>query len=300
MLAGCARTPDLGPWAEQTAEIQSSVAEEHAAIISKFIDISNLSAAWNNKSNKKSVDSLKKNFSTAANKINGTLIVMVIYSNSIAHLAMAGQAGAKAIDDIADSINRAANTVDESLSPVDPSNTVFRTVKVLADAFTTARSQESLAKAMTHAQPAIESIGNELKRAYRQGGAIYAVNSGLSGVEDSILVSNALLNSSDMYQSAIEDCSNVNKTAACDIDKVTKLKAILDSYVSSLNEIESWKLARSTRARAIVNALDAWTNEHKRVANYLERCGGLKLVAFECEGLNVSHLAALINISRSK
>ena len=302
LAAGCAQTPDLSPWAEQTANIQSTVAEEHSAISSKFVHVSSLYAASSDPLDQQlanGVDRDKKNFNTAAKKIDGTLTVMVVYSNSIANLAKAGHSGAEAIDGIAESINNAALAIDESLSLVDSSSKVFQTVSILADAYTQARSQESLAKAMAHAQPAIESIGNELKSAYGEKGAIFTVNSGLSGAEESMLIDNALPNASEMYQTAIANCSDVQNNSSCDIEKVTKLKAAQDSYVNSLSAIEAWKSERAARANAVVAALDAWMNEHRRVANYLERCGGLRFVAFECEGLDVSRLAALINIARS-
>lgn len=293
LVTACVQTPDLGPWAVQTGHLQSAVANEHAEISAKLAELSMTAGALDGSNQEAAFTEKRKNFDRASSKIDGTLEVLTVYSSAIVTLAKAGETGAESVERIAATLRKATNVATPS------GGMIFDTFKMLAATYTSAQAQKSLATAMTAAQPAIDTIANELRRSYQKDGTIYSINLGLSATEKGQLLSKTVPGLLEKYRNVLEFCNQNSDGEDCDTDEVTKLKPLFDSHVEALNTLVAWEQTRIDRSQAIVRAVDAWKEEHARVAVFLKKCGGFQF-APRCGDIDFSRLVALINIAKGE
>lgn len=288
LVSACAQTPDLGPWSSQTASLKSAISSEHSDISAKFAETTGVANKIGDVSTDTHLSNEALRFGQAASKVEGTFAVLTVYSSAIVELAKAGETGSESIDKIASTIEEAAVAVDVAIPAVSQTGRmVFNFVKILADAYTRSQAQESLGEAMAAAQPAIESISNELISSYQTNGSVYKITIALSETEQNLIAAVTEPDLPGTYLLAVD---------SFDTDTAARLKPAFDSYIEAWTASEQWARARLEKSQAIIAAVNAWKSEHARVAAFLKKCAGLQFKPFEqgCDNMDFSHLLGLI------
>ena len=176
LLAACA-TPDIKPFADQTASLVAAVNVERAAVLERFRIISELTEEYwkEDKYEEKKAEwqKAKDRYNTSSKVISDLLGEAIQYSAALADLAEASEFGGEAVDSLLDTINGFASVVSISSLPAElAETTASKVLRKVGRAWTRVQGQRSLRNAV-----AVVSGPNGAVRVLAQGiGEIYACN----------------------------------------------------------------------------------------------------------------------------
>lgn len=210
IISSCA-TPDIKPWAENTAKLSVAVSTEHSAVLTRMVGAKASIEAWNASDRRVTeVGEVIEIYQTNASKIEAILDLAVDYSNALTELAAAGESGEAAAEQIIGSFQRfkdAANvTFPGAGAATDIIGKVFGSV---SDAITRIQSQKSLEAAMQIAEVGpVPVIAEQITEMFRKAnpeksvraGAQRQIIVGFQGVEDGIALDIAGFNRTAFYK----------------------------------------------------------------------------------------------------
>ena len=180
LLAGCA-TPDLRPFAGQTARLAEAVAGEQREITLKFERVIDLNDEACKKEKRAAAgpdapkppptpiscsqkDQREKDAASYAESrriIDGLLEKSVDYATTLAQLAQAGETGGEAAQSLLASVKQFGNLVGVGGTAV--TSTVATALEKISTAVTRVQAQRSLAEATAAAQGAIDAVADGIR-----------------------------------------------------------------------------------------------------------------------------------------
>jgi hypothetical protein len=188
LLAGCA-TPDLRPFAEQTARLAEAVAGEQRQIALKYVRVIDLNDEACAKEKRAAArlaepkpetpisctqkEKREKNAASYAESrriIDGLLEKSVDYAATLAQLAQAGETGGEAAQSLLASVRQFGNLVGVG-GPVI-TTTVATALEKISTAVTRVQAQNSLAEATAAAQGAIDAVADGIRDMHAPIGGI--------------------------------------------------------------------------------------------------------------------------------
>lgn len=188
LLSGCA-TPDLHPFATETASLGSAISAERAEVQGHFAKV--VARAETRDPSDTRVKQLKEQQDKYANNaaaIDAVLSVAVDYSNTLVDLAAQGETGGQAVDSLAKSLQGLKSAVDIALPAAGtiPEWTANLIREVGTDV-TRIQAQKSLAAALKEADPAVDKIAKAISEAFAPKGAVAVIATGLQAAEAGVL-----------------------------------------------------------------------------------------------------------------
>ena len=179
LLAGCA-TPDLQPFADETARLAVAVAQEQRQISARFERVVELNEQLCEKEQsaarlpdppppppssacKRKEDREKDAQSYAESRriIDGVLDKAVGYASSLAELAAVGETGGAAAQSLLTSVKEFGGVV--GVSAVVPTREIADALGKIATAVTRVQAQRSLAEATAAAQDAVDTVADGVR-----------------------------------------------------------------------------------------------------------------------------------------
>jgi hypothetical protein len=333
LLAGCA-TPDLQPFADETARLAGAVAEEQRQIALQFERVIELNEQACGKEKaaarlpdppeppKTSACAVKEQrekdaegYGESRRIIDGVLDKAVGYASSLAQLAAAGETGGQAAQSLLTSVREFGSLVGVGGAAITPA--IADTLGKISTAVTRVQAQRSLAEATKTAQEPINVVADGVREMHAPSDRIAQVLYNdeqvlllkLAGPDLIGLFQDAALNREAMIARRLrapviadllgcrgERCKDL-QGALSNADQLGRLLEQLrpgyEAYETSRAALGRWRADRKANLGAIARAMDAWKAEHARVAQALERCGGLNAV--RCARIDAASLRKAVD-----
>lgn len=298
LATGCTTTPDLSGWAQNSADLAGAVATENKEVLERLDrNIAELQVGeeegWQLGANnyagwKQHRDDYTKN----ASDINAVMGTMVLYANSLANLAAAGETGKEA----AEKINSSVGDIVESVGASHPiSEGTLKVLKAFADAWTRAQAQNSLAQAMTATDAEI--------------GRMAELVSDVAAAQKEIVESIRLLERLLIRQAAgpnrmswfkkNQGYAEVEKAFAdgASVERAAAVTYLIESLEPRFRDRErqgvestQWKKARIEALDDIAASAETWRATHLEAATLLARCGGFRSLQIQCGNFTAANL----------
>ena len=148
LLAACA-TPDLKPFADQTASLAAAVNVERASVLERFEMVRDLTGEYRGEDKAKWQEA-KRKYKNSSNVVSDLLGEAVDYSTALADLAEASESGGEAVDSLFGTINGFASVAGISGIPTDLAETTAgKVLRKVGEAWTRIKGQRSLRDAVT-------------------------------------------------------------------------------------------------------------------------------------------------------
>ncbi|MDE0342149.1 MAG: hypothetical protein OXK82_03105 [Deltaproteobacteria bacterium] len=148
LLAACA-TPDLKPFAEQTASLAAAVNTERAAVLERFDLVTYLTAQYREHNSAK-LQNAKRRYDETSKVVSNLLREAVQYSAALADLAEASETGGDAVTTLFGTINRFTSVTSITSVSVSPAAKPAEAWLVrVGKAWTRIEGQRSLRDAVT-------------------------------------------------------------------------------------------------------------------------------------------------------
>ena len=148
LLAACA-TPDLKPFADQTASLGAAVNAERAAVLERFETVIDLTKEYREEDEAEWLEN-KNQYSSSSKVVSDLLGEAVQYSAALAELAEASESGGEAVDSLLGTISGFASVASISGIPADPAaTTAGKVLRKVGKAWTRIEGQRSLRDAVT-------------------------------------------------------------------------------------------------------------------------------------------------------
>ena len=148
LLAACA-TPDLKPFADQTASLGAAVEAERAAVLQRFEIISDLTKEYRKEDEAKWKDG-KGRYKLSSQVVYDLLAEADQYSTAVADLAEASESGGEAVDSLLGTINGFASVAGVSSIPENLlGTTAGKVLHNVGKAWTRIKGQRSLRDAVS-------------------------------------------------------------------------------------------------------------------------------------------------------
>jgi hypothetical protein len=341
-IAGCA-TPNLQPFAQQTARLADAVSGEQRQIASKFETVVDLyGKACERESEQVKIkvrpagdtascgqrdlrESERQSFQKSREAIDAIFAKTVVYATTLADLAAAGETGADAAKSLAGTLDKFASLAGMGGPLV--SATVNTVLTKVAAAVTRVEAQKSLRDATATAQRAIDAIGDGVKEIRKAEetivNALYndelTAAERIAGPDLLLLYQDATIGRSAVNDRLVQRAAALATLSGCgpevqpgsaarttcddlrgDLRNADELGRLLErlrpdyeAYAARRTAAVRWRAERRENLQAVANAADGWKTEHQRVADQLQRCGGLR--ATRCAELDAGSLKVLID-----
>ncbi len=190
LLFGCA-TPNVKPFAEQTAKLATSISMEQKAAASEFVSISTRLKKLANEAHrakkkdlktallekKDKLDKQKQKITAYDQIVKSTLQKAVEYSDQLASLAEAGENGSDAAGALIGTVNEFASLGGLGTGLVTGS--VAQALKLVGELHVRKEAQDSLETATRAAQPAVNALADVVIAIYDINGPYYKIVTGL-------------------------------------------------------------------------------------------------------------------------
>lgn len=329
LLCGCA-TPNLQPFADQTARLAEAVSGEQRQIALKFEQVIELydEACKKAKRNKQDTLPCKQkqerevqagDYAESRRIVDGLLEKAVLYAATLAELAKAGETGGQAAQTLVGTVKQFGSLVGVGGTAVTTS--VAATLEKIATAVTRVQAQRSLVEATEAAQPAIAAVADGIRELHAPSDKIAGV---LHADEKDVLLTLTGEDVVGLFHDAAAGREALSQrlrglevatSGRCadpgaDKAKCTQLQAALRSaddlgrlleqlrpeyqaYEARRTAALRWRADRKENLAAIARATGAWKAEHARAADALKRCGGLN--AYRCAEVDAASLKTLVD-----
>jgi hypothetical protein len=329
-IAGCA-TPNLKPFAEQTARLAQAVAGEQREVSLKFAQVidlykeacAKLSAQGRGKTECAGAatrTSQRAAFDVSRSVVDSLLQRASTYADALAELSKAGETGSDAAQSLLGTVKQFGNVIGIAGTVTTAAANALQNI---AQAVTRLQAQKSLAEAAEKAREAVTALADGVVTIFNDANSLaiplytdeYDLLAVVAG-EDLV----GLLQDAKAGQDAVgqrirarrAELSQLNQCASASGEKADNCKALqadrqnaetigqlldrlrpeYESVVAKRAEALRWREQRGENAKVIVAAVEAWKEEHARAANALHRCGGLN--AYRCAEVNSFTLKALV------
>ncbi len=296
-LAGCAATPDISGWAQNSADLAGAVASEGKQITDRLDQNYaqyhiGTEEGWFEKKRLVKWKSRRQTFAASKADIDATLEVMTGYADAIAKLAASGETGESAVESINDSVTKIVETVGAS-NPV--SANALAAFKSFAAAFTRVQAQNSLAELMTAVDGDIQSLGEVVKdAAMAQKVVIESIR-----LQEWAMIDKRAGEKRMRWYTKHKGFTSIEKEFRDETDPVRAYAVV--ALISQLEpryrtrqqaQVDSiqWKQARLAALDKIVEATETWRKAHSDAASVLQKCGGLRSLRFSCGNYTASNL----------
>lgn len=330
LLAGCA-TPDLRPFADETARLATAVSGEQRQIALKFDQVVALyDEACTKRSRaapaqpplscrlKAERERQAADYAESRRVIDGVLEKSVAYAGALAELAAAGESGGDAAQSLLGSLKQLGGLVGVGGTAVSAS--VAAALEKIATAVTRVQAQRSLAAAAAAAQPAIVTVAEGIRELHapsaRLAASLHAdeldANLTLAGEDLVGLFHDAAAGLDGLGRrlhalqlAAVASCGQDGDKAKCAqlpeaLRNAESLGRVLDhlrpqyeAYQARRAAALRWRADRRDNLAAIARAAGAWQAEHANAAEALARCGGL--MALRCMRVDAATLRAAVD-----
>jgi hypothetical protein len=330
LVAGCA-TPNLTPFADQTAALagaiegeQREVALKFAQVIQLYEDACRKLGAERGKTQCEQVGVRRKNlesFDDSRRVIDDLMQRATVYAVTLAELAKAGETGSTAAQSLVTTVKQFGSVLGIggaiSAGAAD-------TLQMISQAATRLQAQRSLADASEHAHEAVGVLADGVVAIYKETSGLaiglysdeyelisLVAGEGLVALFQDASAGRDIVNARIRQQrdtlSRLGGCDTAtgDERKGCDalkrdLGNAEDLRRVLDrlrpdyeAVVAKRAAALRWREQRSENAKAIVKAAGAWKEEHARAAQALKRCGGIN--AYRCVELNAATLKGLID-----
>ena len=189
LITGCA-TPDLKPFATETAGLGGAIASEQAEIIAHFAQTTAKAEVRDSGDTRvKKLKDQQEKYEANALAVNAVMDVAVSYSTALADLAAAGENGSKAVDSLTDSLKGFSTALNIAFpiagtAPAWAGNLAHE----IAQDLTRIQAQKNLTSAAKVAAPTIDKIAQTITELYTwQNGSQAKIVAGLQANEEGIL-----------------------------------------------------------------------------------------------------------------
>lgn len=296
-ISGCAMTPDISGWAQNSAELAGAVANEGKQITERLdqnyaqYDIGK-SEGWFTEKSLEEWRTRRDTFAASKADIDATLEVMTGYADAIAKLAASGETGESAVESINASVKKIVDSVGAS-NPISAS--ALAAFNSFAAAFTRVQAQNSLAEVMTGVDGDIQSLGKVVKDATI---AQKEVIDSIRLQEWAMIDERAGKKRMRWYKhhggfTSIEkefgdkgDPISAHAVVALASQLESRYRARQQAQVDSLQ----WKGARVAALDKIDLATETWRKAHSDAASVLQKCGGLRSLRLSCGNYTAANL----------
>lgn len=186
LLTGCA-TPDLKPFAEETAALGSALSAEHVEVAGKFDQIVDKARSRDPRDSRLTrLAEQQEIYVKNASAIDLVMDTVVNYANTLVELAESGETGPQAVDSLSKTLKGFESTLGATIPLLPP--WVGALVKEIAQGVTRIQAQKSLADATKAADPTIKHMAAVLSDLYAwPNGAQAQVVTGIHIVEQGVL-----------------------------------------------------------------------------------------------------------------
>ena len=302
VLVGCSSTPDLGGWAQNSADLAGAISGEHKKVLTRLNDdIVQLKIGeqeeWNlgGKKGYKSKDWQinRKIYKDAADKVDLTMTVMVEYADALADLAASGETGKDAANSIVKSVNSILKTVGAA-HPVGSAAT--KVLEEIAEIVTEVQAQNSLAETMGEMQPVVDALAKQLTEYTNVQEEII---DSLKRLERTLVREAAGPNRMAWYaqnrghkiiEGAFAEASEDIQTVSAKYQLIQLLEPDYRERERKRDEVAQWVKARKMALTRIREAANAWQASHTEARTVLEECGGLRVLRPVCGNYTAANL----------
>lgn len=317
LFLGACATPNIKPFADQTTSLASAVAAEHKQIAAGW-DVLNETLDDKQKSQ---YSKQQASFKKSTDAINGLLQQAVAYSERLVELADAGEKGAEAADSLLETAKKFGTV--EGIPGLVASDAAAKVLEKIAAVASRIEAQKSLEEATRKAQPAVdmladgvEELEKELPTLVRTLGREQSrtvterVGPNLVGLYEAVTekresIYSGIWQKVKRFNPANGFCvdDNNNDDRACKVSKEFKAIDDLNNIVKPIESsygdynkrqasIRAWTSERVSKSKDIGIAAKAWAEEHKKIADILQKCGGFR--AIKCQDFGASKLKVAV------
>ena len=296
-ISGCASTPDISGWAQNSADLAGAVANEGKQITERLDQNYaqyhiGTEEGWFAQDRLDKWKNRRETFTTSKADIDATLEVMTGYADAIAKLAASGETGESAVESINDSVTKIVDTVGAS-NPI--SATALAAFKSFAAAFTRVQAQNSLAEVMTAVDGDIQSLAEVVKDAAKaQKKVIVSIQ-----LQESAMIDERAGKKRMRWYTHHKGFTSIENEFRDGADPV-RAHAVV-ALISQLEpryrareqaQVDSvqWQKARHAALDKIVQATETWRKAHNDAASVLKECGGLRSLRFSCGNYTAANL----------
>jgi hypothetical protein len=317
-LLGACATPNLQPFADQTSNLASAVAVEQKQIAAGW----DFLTATLDAKQKEPYMSEQTLFTQSATAINHLLQQAVAYSDRLAELAAAGEKGADAASSLIDTVTKFGAAA--GIPGVLVTEAAGKVLKEISEVATRIQAQKTLEKATSEAQPAVESLAQGIEKLEkeipglvrtlgRERSRILKEHTGpqLIGLYEDVKKAREPIDSGLRMRVrrftaekgfCVDDQNNPDPRCVASREFqaiealnniVVPIRPIYDDYIKGETAIKVWVNERVSKSKDISSAAAAWAQEHKKIADMLEKCGGFR--ALKCQDLNLGSLKVAVD-----
>lgn len=311
VLIGCSSTPDLGGWAQNSADLAGAISGEQKKVLTRLNDdIVQLKIGekeeWNlggdsGGYSSKNWQNNRKIYKDAAETIDATMTVMVEYADALADLAASGETGKEAANSIVISVN----TIFETVGAAHPAgSTAAKVLEQVAHAVTKVQAQDTLAETMGQMQPVVDELAGRLTEYIDVQEKII---DSLKRLERTLIREAAGPNRMAWYEQnngykivekAFADTSEDIQTIAVKYQLILLLEPDYREREHKREEVAQWIRARKTTLTRIRGAAKAWQASHMEAKTVLQKCGGLRSLRPACGNYTAANLKLAADIIR--
>jgi hypothetical protein len=298
-LTGCAATPDLAAWAENSAALATGVAEQNTSATAKFDEIvSEIKIGedenWVPTKSYKTSDfaNRRDNYKVYAEAINAGMGAMVQYAQAVSNLAAAGETGKEASESLMKSVKSIVDTVGVAI-PLAPAavTAVTEVIDTLADALTRMQAQDTLAKTMSEMQPHIDALSRKIKKYVSLQKNIVTSIRAVRGLIIQGKYGPKRISASKTAYGKLEKIAGGGAHGVAEPpDQLERDSAHYRKYVKELSAETAWLEAQKDALDELAAASSEWTKSHGQAADYLVKCGGTRSLKPSCGQFTAANL----------
>ena len=187
LLAGCA-TPDLRPFATETARLGAAISAEQAEVGLHLARVSARAEARNPQDDRVgTLTRFQSEYSAKAAAVDAVMSVAVDYSTSLVELAAQGETGAESVQSLAKSLEGLSGALGMAVPAANIPAWAARLVQEIAAYITRIQAQNNLAAAMQQADPAVGKMASAIASIYSPNGPQLKIATALEALEEGIL-----------------------------------------------------------------------------------------------------------------
>lgn len=257
VLSGCASVPEVGPFAQATAEVRSAVVTAGATAEAELRRM---------EGGEQYADRLQAQWKTRVKAVGA----LVDYTDSLQSIVEAGQQGGDTADALADSVTRLAGAAGIALPAAGTVDVATDTARFVYQHIARMRAAKSLEASLEASQPAVEQIAQTIALDLRDAAGIFqaanqdlkrqlnfAHNEGL-GFRESLIEERKRI-----YGAGAENLTQANKQRLLEIDEL--LVSTNDWYQplqQRRNEIDDRLAASQALFNAATETVSQWGLAH--------------------------------------
>jgi hypothetical protein len=235
LLAGCA-TPDLKPFATETASLGSAISAEQNEVQGHIAKVSARAESRDPRDPRvKDLQSDLDKFARDAAAVDAVMSVAVNYSSALVDLAARGETGHEAADSLGNSLKGISAALGIAFPAAGIPAWAVTLGEETAAAVTRVQAQQSLTEALKVADPVVGRIAKAVASIYATNGAEYKIITGLRRTEQDILTDEVGANRLDFYRKV-----NVNRVSVTPTVAQTRLEHLfgdVDDRIAKQNPV---------------------------------------------------------------